>query len=184
MSKRIDEESKYNVKIVERGLSIFDLATKLDRPIAIQDVTAKLNINTNMAYRLLSTMVGSGYFIRNEKNSTYTLSLKVLNLFNRALSSLDIRKVALPYMEMLHQQFPDANINLGVLFDGGVVQTDRVDSQVVPRTYFTPGKNIPFQEEQIHGESKGVFYGFPRAGWSEHPDEAQDTLPGGGNQGD
>ncbi|MCR5290376.1 MAG: IclR family transcriptional regulator [Treponema sp.] len=149
MAKVIDDESKYNVKIVERCLSIFDLASALSRPFTVQDVMTHLDINVNMSYRLLATMVASGYLNKDETNSTYTLSLKVLNLSNGALSSLEIRKVALPYMEMLNQRFPNANVNLAVLYDGEIVQTDRIDSKVVPRTYFTPGKHIPFHASAL-----------------------------------
>jgi DNA-binding IclR family transcriptional regulator len=144
MANDKDDDNKYNVKIVERCLSIFDLAAKSEGPFTVQQVMDELNINANMAFRLLSTMVTSGYINKNETTSAYTVSLKVFNLFNKALSSIDIRKIALPYMEMLGHQFPMANINLAVLYDGEVVQTDRIDSQTVPRTYFTPGKRIPF----------------------------------------
>lgn len=144
MATERDDDNKYNVKVVERCLSIFDLASETESALTVQDVMNKLNLNSNMAYRLLTTMVTSGYLTKNEQNSTYTLSLKVLKLFNRALSSIEIRKIALPYMEMLNHRFPNANINLGVLYDNEVVQLDRIDSKVVPKTYFTPGKRIPF----------------------------------------
>ncbi len=145
-----DDDGKYNVKIVERCLAIFDLAAANDSPFTVQQVMDNLGINSNMAFRLLSTMVASGYLSKNEATSAYTVSLKALKLFNRALSSIDIRKVALPYMEMLNRQFPNANINLGVLYGGEVVQTDRIDSQVVPRTFFTPGKRVP-----VHASGMG-----------------------------
>jgi len=144
MANDKDDDGKYNVKVVERCLSILDMAAQTEGPFTVQQVMNALDINANMAYRLLSTMVMSGYLNKNETTSAYTVSLKVVNLFNRALSSIDIRKIALPYMEMLNRQFPMANINLGVLYDGDVVQTDRIDSQAVPKTYFTPGKRIPF----------------------------------------
>ena len=138
------EDEKYNIKIVERCLSIFDFAAKTEGSFSVQQIMDELNLNTNMAYRLLSTMVQSGYLLKDESTSLYTASLKFVHLFNRALSSLDIRKVALPYMEMLGKQFPKANINLALLFNYEVLQTDRIDSQSVLRTYFTPGKKIPF----------------------------------------
>jgi len=144
-----DKEEKYNVKIVSRSLAIFDMAADREDPFTVQDVMKALQVNVNMAYRLLSTMTSAGYLLKNEATGTYTVSLKVLKLFNRALSSIDIRKFALPYMEMLAHRFPEANINLGVLYDGEVVQTDRIDGQVVLKTYFTPGKKIPFHASAL-----------------------------------
>lgn len=141
--KSDNDNDKYNVKVVERCFAILDLAAASDNPLTVQQVMNTLGINTNMAYRLLTTMVSSGYLNKNETTSSYTVSMKVSRLFRQALASVEIRKVALPYMEMLWKQFPKANVNLGVLYDGEVLQTDRIDSQTVPRTYFTPGKTIP-----------------------------------------
>lgn len=139
-----NSNEKYNVKIVSRALAIFDMAAEMDGAFTVQDVARTLDVNVNMAFRLLSTLNAEGYLVKNEQAGTYALSLKVLKLSNRALSSIDIRKFALPYMEMLAQRLPKANINLAVLYDGEVVQIDRIDSHAIPKTYFTPGKKIPF----------------------------------------
>ena len=144
-----DKDEKYNVKIVSRSLAIFDMAAEQEDPFTVQNVMKALQINVNMAYRLLTTMTSAGYLIKNETAGTYTVSLKVLKLFNRALSSINIRKFALPYMEMLAHRFPEANINLAVLYDGEIVQTDRIDGQVIIKTYFTPGKKVPFNASAL-----------------------------------
>ena len=144
MAKAKDDDGKYNVKIVERCLAILDYAAENDGAFSVQDIMNRLDVNVNMAYRLLTTLVNSGYLNKDEEKSTYTVSLKVMPLANRALSALEIRKAALPCMELLSQRFPNANINLGVLYNGAVIQTDRIDSQVTPRTYFVPGKAVPF----------------------------------------
>lgn len=149
MKAVFDDDNKYNVKIVERCLAIFDFAAESETPFTVQDIMNALNVNANMAFRLLATMVASGYLNKDESTNMYTVSLKALKLFNRALSSLDIRKVALPHMEMLNQKFPNANINLGVLYDGEVIQTDRIDSATGTRTYFTPGKKLAFHASAI-----------------------------------
>ena len=148
MLKDKDDE-KYNVKIVSRSLAIFDMAAGREEPFTVQDVMKALQVNVNMAYRLLSTMTAAGYLIKNETTGTYILSLKVLKLCNCALSSIDIRKFALPYMEMLAHRFPQANINLAVLYDGEIVQTDRIDGQVIIKTYFTPGRKVPFNASAL-----------------------------------
>ncbi|QTQ17175.1 IclR family transcriptional regulator [Treponema parvum] len=144
MANKKDDNGKYNVKIVSRCLSILDFAAQNDGPFSVQQIMTALDLNTNMAYRLLTTMTTAGYLEKDENTSLYTASLKFVHLFNRALSSLDIRKIALPYMEMLSKHFPKANINLALLFNYEVLQTDRIDSQSDLRTYFTPGKKIPF----------------------------------------
>jgi DNA-binding IclR family transcriptional regulator len=58
--------------------------------------------------------------------------------------SLDIRKLTMPYLELLWNQYPKANVNMAVYYRGDILVIDRIDSQSIPRTYFTPGKSLPF----------------------------------------
>lgn len=140
----IDKNDKYNIKAVERCFEILDLFLQLDEPITIQTICAQLGINSNMAFRMLSTMVQSGYLQKEEKSGIYSISLKFLTLSRKALISLEIRRVVMPFLEMLRAKYPKANLNLAVLYQGEVVVIDRIDSMSLPRTYFTPGKTLPF----------------------------------------
>ncbi len=137
-------ETKYNVKAVDRCFAIFDLATQSPGPLTLPQVCTALDVNANMAFRLLATMVGAGYMDKNETTGTYTLSLRTLQLSRKALESVEIQRIAPPFMELLWKKFPLANINLGVLYEHEILMLARVDSQALPRTYFTPGKTVPF----------------------------------------
>ncbi|MCL1991749.1 MAG: IclR family transcriptional regulator [Spirochaetes bacterium] len=142
-SEKYDIE-KYNIKAVARCLKILDLIALSDSPLSINDVCAALSINVNMAFRMLSTMVQAGYIVKDEKTGLYSNSLKTLQLSRNALLSLNIRKYAMPYLELLWNQYPKTNINLALLYEGDVLVIDRLDSLNTPRTYFTPGKTSPF----------------------------------------
>ncbi|QQO08513.1 IclR family transcriptional regulator [Breznakiella homolactica] len=142
----MDQENgeKYTVKVAERCFEILDLAISQEEPLTNQNVAAHLKINTNMAFRLLSTMVNSGYLTKDESSGQYHISLKVLHLTRKSLLSLDIRRISMPYLELLWHQFPKANLNMAVYYDGDILVLDRIDSVSLPRTYFTPGKVLPF----------------------------------------
>ena len=138
------DNEKYNIKVVSRCLKILDLAGSSELPLNITDVCSALDVNTNMAFRMLSTLVLSGYMVKDEKTGLYSNSLKSLQLSRNALLSLSIRRYAMPYMELLSNQYPKTNINLALLYEGDVLVIDRLDSICTPRTYFTPGKTSPF----------------------------------------
>ena len=138
------DNEKYIIKAVKRCLEILDLAGSSDYPLSINDVCKTLNVNTNMAFRMLTTLVSTGYLSKDEKTGLYSNSLKTLHLSRNALLSLSIRKYARPYMELLWNQYPKANINLALLYEGEVLVIDRLESINNPRTYFTPGKILPF----------------------------------------
>ena len=138
------DTDRYNINAVERCFQIMDLLASKLEAISIQDVCEALGVNSNMAFRLLRTMEDTGYLSRDSKTGLYSLSLKVLKLSRMALQSLEIRKFAMPYLEMLWSSFPKANINLGMRNGDEIIMVDRIDGNRLPRTYFTPGKVIPF----------------------------------------
>jgi len=138
------DDEKYSIKAVTRCLKILDLAGSFDRPLSVNDVSDALGISNNMAFRMLSTLVGAGYMVKDEKTGFYSVSLRALHLSRNALLSLDIRKFAMPYLEMLWNQYPKANINLAIYYEDEVMLIDRLYSLNIPRTFFYPGKTVPF----------------------------------------
>jgi DNA-binding IclR family transcriptional regulator len=138
------EKDKYNIKAVMRCLKILDMAAASDHPLSINEVCGAQKLNINMAFRMLSSLVASGFMVKDETTGLYAVSLKALQLSRNALLSLEIRKLTMPYLELLWNQYPRANINMAVYHEGDILVVDRIDSQDIPRTYFTPGKTVPF----------------------------------------
>jgi len=139
-----DDDSRYTISAAARCLQVLDLAGRTGQPLGVNDVVNALGMNVNMAFRMLATLAASGFLVRDERTGLYAVSLKALTLSRNALMSLDIRKLTSPYMEMLWKEFPKANINMAVYHEGEILVVDRIDSLSLPRTYFTPGKTVPF----------------------------------------
>jgi DNA-binding IclR family transcriptional regulator len=138
------DNDKYNIKAVMRCLKILDLAASVDHPLSVNKVCEALDINVNMAFRMLSTLTASGFMVKDESTGLYAVSLKALQLSRNALLSLDVRKLTMPYLELLWNQYPKANLNMAVYHEGDILVIDHIDSQSIPRTYFTLGKSLPF----------------------------------------
>ncbi len=141
--KGIDGE-KYNIKVAERCFQILDLAVAKNNAITIQDVTQALDVNTNMAFRLLNSIAKAGYLDKDPISGSFVLSMKCLRLSTTALQSNSLRKLTMPYLELIWHSFPKANINMGIKNGDDILVIDRIDGNSLPRTYFTPGKKIPF----------------------------------------
>ncbi len=138
------EDDRYNINAVTRSFQILDLLASKHEALSIPNVSEALGVNSNMAFRLLKTMEDTGYLDKDERTGLYSLSLKVLKLSRTALQALEIRKFAMPYLEMLWSNFTKANINMGMRNGDEIIMVDRIDGNQLPRTYFTPGKVIPF----------------------------------------
>jgi DNA-binding IclR family transcriptional regulator len=158
-------DDKYTIKAVSRCLLVLDLAGNLDHPLSVNEVCSALDMNANMAFRMLSSLVSAGFMVKNEQTGQYAVSLKALQLSRNALLSLDIRKLTMPYLELLWNQYPKSNINMAVYHDGEILVVDRIDSVSIPRTYFTPGKTVPFH-----------CTGLGKILTSEMPDDQLDAL--------
>lgn len=143
MNIMVVDQDRYNIKGIERGFKILDLVSERGS-IGIPDVCEALDVNTNMAFRLLTSIQKSGYLVKEERTGMYTLSLKILSLSSVALQSLEIRKFAMPYMEIFWSSFQKANVNLGMKNGDDILIIERIEGLSLPRTYFTPGKQIPF----------------------------------------
>lgn len=144
MAEKKEDTERYNIKVAGRCFSILDLAASKGAPISLQDVCTALDVNVNMAFRLLSSIQAAGYLDKNPATGLYSLSLRCLSLSSAALQTLDIRKIAIPYLELLWSQYPKANVNLGLRSGMDIMTIDRIDSECLPRTYFSPGRRLPF----------------------------------------
>jgi len=159
------KSEKYNIRAVERCFAIMDIFAKADGALTVQTVSEELGINSNMAFRMLTTMTKAGYLEKDEKTGLFSVSLKFLPLSRKALMAMEIRRVVIPFFESLRGKYPKANLNLAVFSQNEVVVVDRIDSMSLPLTYCVPGKSLPF-----HASALG------KALTCELPDDELDAL--------
>jgi DNA-binding IclR family transcriptional regulator len=75
-----------------KALAVLDFIGDQRRPLTVQDVADGIGADRATAYRMLMTLVHSGYVIRDAGQKTYRLSFKVLSLA-RYLVSDDERSI-------------------------------------------------------------------------------------------
>src|SRR5690625_4125639 len=89
-----------------KALSILSLFIE-EEELSLQQITQKTDITNSTAYRLLTTLEKEG-ILYNVKSSThdsrYGLGLKLLEFGNLVAERIELRKVALPYMEQLDRK--------------------------------------------------------------------------------
>jgi len=135
---------QYSIRTVERAFEVLDFISAKNAAVSITEVARELNINSNMAYRLLMSICAAGYLEQNRaENDHFSLTLQVLRLSSVVLNHLEIRSRAIPYLQSLWLKCRAANVNLAVLYRGQVVQVERIDSDRLPRTFATVGRVLP-----------------------------------------
>lgn len=92
----------YQIKSVNRALSILDLFS-LDCPeLSISEVTRKLNMDKVTVARAMHTLEQHNILVRSPNDRKYYLGGKILELAGIILSKLDLRRIAAPYLAELH----------------------------------------------------------------------------------
>jgi len=89
-----------SVPALENGLRALELLAQSRSGLSLAEMTRQLSIPKSTAHCLLLTLERCGYLNRNERNR-YLFGLKLFSLANMALSSLELREKAAPFLKSL-----------------------------------------------------------------------------------
>jgi IclR family pca regulon transcriptional regulator len=102
------------VKSLIKGLNILQQFNISQTGLNFQELVSKTGIPKATVSRFLRTLTSQGYLYFNPKSNKYILGPRLINLGFSALSNVDLRNTALPYLEELAEQCNQC-VNLGIL---------------------------------------------------------------------
>lgn len=98
------EAFKYNIQVLERALNIFEIISQSKSPMTIQDLQNATGLNRTTIWRILSTMIESGFLTQLPHTKQYCISCKACNLLSvSSASSVALVEYARPEMEQLRR---------------------------------------------------------------------------------
>jgi len=167
-----NKKPKYPIKVLINTFNILNYFIKKDKPVALTELSEKLNIYPSAVHRILDTLRYLNYVDQLSGSEKYQLGLKSLELGMAKLSQTDLIKEVMPFLNEISRKYNE-NVYFGVFFENMVLYLAKKEAprkiQVVThlgaRTYFNCtalGKvliaSIPKDErEKIY---KNI--GFPR----------------------
>jgi DNA-binding IclR family transcriptional regulator len=89
------------VGAVTQVLEILEMLVDSPEGLTVSDLSARLGINKGSTSRLLTTLEGSGYLIKNPLTNRYELTLKLLAMGNRLTDRLGFPGSAQPILNRL-----------------------------------------------------------------------------------
>jgi len=113
------------VSSLEKGLKVLESFTSANPRLKLQQITNRVGLPKVTVFRFVRTLVKLGYISHDAESRTYSLTPRMLSLGFTVLSSIDLRDVALPYLEEL-SRITGQNVNLGVMDGTEVVYIERV----------------------------------------------------------
>lgn len=108
-----------------RGLDLLEAVTR--DPVALPELSRRLNLNRSTVHRLASALVDRGY-LRFVPRTGYMLGAKLLELGFAAREQIDIPRIARPHLEALAEWSEDT-VHLGILDGGKALYLDKISGR-------------------------------------------------------
>ena len=117
------------INSIGRCFEILEAFTPEEPRLTLQDLTLKVGLPKTIVHRLLHTLMSWNY-IGCDSQKKYSLGSKFVSLGMSVLASLDVREIALPFLEEL-SRVSQQNINLGILDRTEVMYICRVEKKSI-----------------------------------------------------
>ena len=145
------------VKTVLNAVRIIELLSS-EGPLGVSEVCRFLDLPKSSAHNLLETLTHEGIIAKNVESNKYSLGIRLVEFGNRAQLSLDITRVAHPYLVGLNE-LTDETVHLTVLDNDEVLYVDCVESTMRFRTYSVIGVRAPLHCTAV---GKAIFAFLPQ----------------------
>lgn len=128
-------------RTLSRGLAVLQALGSSADGATVAELAAKTALDRAVLYRLLDTLVESGFVVRDSDTRRFHLGVALVELGARAGRSLEVRRFALPGMRALMEQCREA-VCLAVRDRADVVVVDRVEP---PGLFVRVGYHVGFR---------------------------------------
>lgn len=145
-------EAKGSIQVIERMMSLLDILADTPEPASLKMLSKATGLHPSTAHRILAAMTHSRLVERHD-TSTYALGIRLLELGNIVKTRINIREIALPFMQSLHETVGEA-INLGIRDGDEIIYLERTSSgRSLVRVVYLLGGRAP-----LHLTSLGKLF--------------------------
>ena len=158
------ESKRKIIGSVQRAIDILNLFDDHVSELGVTDIAKMLDLHKSTVSGLIQTLEINGYLEQNPDNRKYHLGLKLIERASVLLNQIQIRDIAMPFLEELHGWCDEA-INLAIRDKTNVVYIERLLSSQALGMRYEVGKRA-----SVHSTALG------RAMLSRLPDSEIDRL--------
>ena len=141
-----------SIQVIERMMTLLDALAVSPEPASLKNLASATGLHPSTAHRILAAMTAAN-FVERQDAGTYRLGIRLLELGNLVKSRINLREVALPFMQELHEAIGEA-INLGARHGDEIVYIERTSSgRSLVRVVYLVGERAP-----LHLTSLGKLF--------------------------
>lgn len=146
------QAEKGSIQVIERMMSLLDVLADSPEPASLKILAQSTGLHPSTAHRILAAMTATR-LVERQDAGTYQLGIRLLELGNIVKSRINIRDIALPFMQQLHERIGEA-INLGIRHDDEIIYAERTSSgRSLVRVVYLVGGRAP-----LHLTSVGKLF--------------------------
>jgi len=119
---------------VRRAFLVLEAFSITSPAMALQEVANKVGLPKVTTLRYLHTLMLLGYVLREGKSGLYRLGPKVLDMGFTVLGNMELRQVAMPYLDEL-SRISDQNVSLGILDKTEIMYVERIRRRHIVNIY-------------------------------------------------
>lgn len=138
----IMKKNQQVIKSVQRATKVLKSFTSDNPEMELSKIASKNSLPKSTTYRILNTLEREGFINQNKTNGKYRLGIGLFELGNLAFKSIELRKVALPYIEKLSREYGEA-VHLGVLKNEEIIGVEASPSEFGLRVGVYIGDRAP-----------------------------------------
>lgn len=128
---------------VLRAVSLLEaLATAPPEGVGVSDLSKSIGANRSTVYRILSALRPLGYVRDGVEPGTVRLGFRVVELGEKVLGQIDIRRIAGPHLREL-AAITEETCHLAVIDGLDIVYADKAESEHSIRLFSAPGMRMP-----------------------------------------
>ena len=131
-----------NVQSIDRCFAILELLADFPDGVGVTEIGKRLTLHKSTAHRLLLTLINNGYVKQNHLTSNYELTLKLFEIGNKKVESIDIVSIAQPYLKEL-MELTNEVVHLGVRENAEIVYLAKVEAPRSIKVYSRVGMRKP-----------------------------------------
>ncbi|WP_300455476.1 IclR family transcriptional regulator [Accumulibacter sp.] len=146
------QAEKTSIQVIERMMALLDVLADQPEPVSLKILARESGLHPSTAHRILAAM-NSAAIVERQEAGSYALGIRLLELGNIVKSRINIRQVALPYMQQLHEVVGEA-VNLGIRHADEIIYVERTSSgRSLVRVVYLVGGRAP-----LHLTSVGKLF--------------------------
>lgn len=132
----------YTVKSVDKACQLIEMVSDHPDGVGITELATQAGMYKSTVHRLLTTLMKRGYIEQEEATGKYKLGYTLLDMGMKLLSSIDLRREALSFLQQLAVESNEV-VHLAILDQGEIVYVEKVESQNTIRMHSRVGKRVP-----------------------------------------